>query len=286
MHLGFAGMNTPTDLHPGVLAREMEDRGFESLWYGEHSHIPVTRLTPHPSGEELPEIYKWMMNPFLSLLLAATATQELRIGTAVALPLEHDLLDLAKIVSTLDVLSGGRFMFGVGTGWNREELANHRPIGWADRYQALDECIEALRVLWSDDRAEFHGQHYNFGPVWSYPKPTQKPHPPVWFGTSGPNGMAAAVRWADGWLPIDKAMRDPAKEVRRFREAVGATGRDPELIPITMVTFGNPDFARLATFRELGIERVVVGNDRTDWDDSSTTLPVLDHYAEMIPNLV
>ncbi len=285
MQLGFSAMNNPADVAPAVLARELEDRGYESLWFGEHSHIPVSRRTPYPAGGEMPEPYKQMMDPFLSLLLAATAAPRLRIGTGVALPLEHDLLDLAKTVSTLDRLTGGRVLFGVGVGWNEEELANHRPIKWQQRYRALGEAVGALRALWCEEESEFHGEFYDFDPVWSFPKPLQQPHPPVLCGTGGRIGTREAVAWADGWMPMDIALGNVARKVIRFREITADTGRDPASIEITMVTFGDPDLATLAGYRDLGIERVVVGGARTGWDDPSTTLSCLDTYAAMLPEL-
>jgi alkanesulfonate monooxygenase SsuD/methylene tetrahydromethanopterin reductase-like flavin-dependent oxidoreductase (luciferase family) len=136
VQLGFSAMNNVADLAPDHLGRELEARGYDSLWIGEHTHIPVARLTPYPAGGELPVQYRAMMDPFLALLLAATATEHLLVGTSVALPLQHDLIDLAKTVATLDQFCGGRFLFGVGAGWNVEELANHRPIGWAQRLRA------------------------------------------------------------------------------------------------------------------------------------------------------
>jgi probable F420-dependent oxidoreductase len=225
------------------------------------------------------------MDPFLSLLLAATATERLVVGTGVTLPLEHDVLDLAKTVSTLDHLSGGRFLFGVGVGWNAEELANHRDIKWSQRYRALGECIGALRALWRDEEAEFHGEFFDFDPVWSFPKPLQRPNPPILCGTSGRIGTKQAVEWADGWMPVDAALGDVPKRVTRFRQAAAEAGRDPDAISITMTTFGDPDLATLASYRDLGIERTVVGADRTGWDDPSTMLPYLDTYAKLIPEL-
>src|SRR6202046_902906 len=158
MHLGFSIMSTSDEIRPDQLGRALEERGFDSLWTGEHSHIPASRQTPYPAGGEMPDQYRRMMDPFLSLLLAGTATDQLLLGLGVALPLEHDLLDLAKTVATLDRHSGGRVLFGVGVGWNREELANHRPIGWSQRYRALRECVGALRALWCEDESEFHGE--------------------------------------------------------------------------------------------------------------------------------
>ena len=285
MQLGFSSMNTPTDIAPDVLARELEARGYESLWMGEHSHIPASRRTPYPAGGEMPAPYKSMMDPSLSLLLAARASEHLLVGTGVALPLEHDLFALAKSVSTLDHLSGGRLLFGVGVGWNEEELADHRPLKWNQRYRALGECIGALRALWCEEEAAFHGEFFDFEPVWSFPKPLQQPHPPVLCGTGGRVGTREAVAWADGWMPMDIALGDVGRKVARFREIASDAGRDPGAIPITMVTFGDPDLATLARYRELGVDRVVLGSARTGWDDPVTTLPCLDTYAAMMPEL-
>jgi len=285
VQLGFSSMNTPTDIAPDVLARELEARGYESLWMGEHSHIPASRRTPYPAGGEMPAPYKSMMDPYLSLLLAARASEHLLVGTGVALPLEHDLFALAKSVSTLDHLSGGRLLFGVGVGWNEEELADHRPLKWNQRYRALGECIGALRALWYEEEAAFHGEFFDFEPVWSFPKPLQQPHPPVLCGTGGRVGTREAVAWADGWMPMDIALGDVGRKVARFREIASDAGRDPGAIPITMVTFGDPDLATLARYRELGVDRVVLGSARTGWDDPVTTLPCLDTYAAMMPEL-
>jgi probable F420-dependent oxidoreductase len=285
MRVGFSSMNNPDDLAPDVLGRELEARGYDSLWIGEHSHIPVARRTPYPAGGALPDQYRSMMDPFLSLLLAAGSTDRLLVGTGVALPLEHDILALAKTVATLDRLSGGRLVFGVGVGWNVEELANHRPIKWSQRYRALAECVAALRALWCDEEAEFHGEFYDFDPVWSLPKPIQKPHPPVVCGTAGKIGTREAVAWSDGWMPIDVALGNVAKKVDRFHEAAASGGREPGSIPITMVTFGDVDLATLAHYRDLGVDRVIVGANRTGWDDPSTTMPCMEQYAAMIPDL-
>ena len=285
MRLGFSSMNTPDELPPDRLGRALEERGYDSLWYGEHSHIPVSRRTPYPSGGEMPDQYRWMMDPFLSLLLAATATERLLVGTGVALPLEHDVLDLAKTVATLDRHSGGRLLFGVGVGWNEEELANHRNVAWSQRYLALRECIGALRALWSDEESEFHGQFYDFDPVWSLPKPLARPHPPVLCGTGGKLGTREAVEWADGWIPMDVALGDVAKKVGKFRQAAADAGRDPSTMPITIVAFGDPDLKTLAGYRDLGIERAIVGAARVGWDDPKTTLPFLDRYAAIVSEL-
>jgi len=277
--LGFSTMNTPEDVPPAEMAKALEDRGFDSFWIGEHSHIPTSRQTPYPSGGEMPLQYRRMMDPFLSLMAAAAATTSLRLGLGVALPLEHDVFDLAKSVSTLDRLSGGRVEFGVGVGWNEEELANIRPtIAWGQRYKALAECVAALRVLWTEEASEFHGEFFDFDPVWSEPKPFQQPHPKIWCGTGGRLGTKHAVEWADGWLPMDVALGDVAKKIGKFREASAAAGRTD--IPVTIVTFGDPTLETLQRYRDLGVECAVVGAARQGWDDAATSIPFVDRYAQ------
>ena len=283
MELGYTTMNTPEDPPPAELARVLEDRGYGSLWIGEHSHIPVSRRTPYPAGGEMPAQYTRMMDPFISLALAAAATERLLLATGVALPLEHDLFALAKTVATLDHTSGGRVVFGVGVGWNEEELADHRAIPWATRYRALAECVAALRALWCDDEAEFHGEFFDFDPVWMFPKPLQRPHPPIVSGSAGRIGTRQAVEWADGWAPMDVALGDVAKRVGRFRAAVADAGRAE--VPVTLVTMGDPDPDVLRAYRDLGVTRVVIGAARTGWADPSTAYPFIDRYAALIPDL-
>jgi probable F420-dependent oxidoreductase len=282
MELGFASMNTPEDVPLDVLARRLEEFGYDSIWVGEHSHIPVARRTPYPAGGELPSQYLRMMDPYVSLAVAARATSSLILGTGVALPLERDLLALAKTVATLDRLSGGRVQFGVGVGWNEEELANHRRIPWAQRYRALAEAIAALKALWRDDEAAFHGTYYEFDAVWSYPKPLQQPHPPVLCGMAGKVGAGHALRWADAWMPLDIALGDVARKVGRFRAMAAAGCPD---MPITVVAFGDPTLDTLLEYRELGVERTVVGPGRTGWSDPTTTMPFVDRYARYLGEL-
>jgi probable F420-dependent oxidoreductase len=281
--LGFTTMNTPEDPPPGELAIELEARGYESLWMGEHSHIPVSRRTPYPAGGDMPMQYARMGDPFVSLTVAACATTTLRVGTCVALPLEHDVFALAKTVATLDHASGGRLELGVGVGWNVEELADHTDVPWAKRYRALAECIAALRSLWVDDESEHHGEFYDFDRVWAFPKPLQQPHPPILCGSSGRLGTEHAVAWADGWAPMDIALGDVAKRVGRFRQAVADAGR-PD-VPVTIVTFGDPSADALRGYRELGIDRVILGAGRDGWADPSTTYPFVDRYAGLVDEL-
>jgi len=267
MKIGYTTMNTPADIAPRILGPMLEDAGFDSIWIGEHSHIPVSRATPYPTGGDMPWQYTTMMDPFISLTQIGEHTSNLLLGLGVALPLEHDVLVLAKTAATLDVLSNGRLQFGVGAGWNQEELANHSSVKWSMRYRALAECVSALKSLWIDDESEFHGSYFNFDKVWSRPKPMQNPHPPIWFGAGGKLGSQHTIEWADGWMPLDVTLGDVTKRVNKFRQLSTDAGRQD--IPISMVAFGDPTLDTLMMYRDLGIERVIVGSGREGWEDPS-----------------
>ena len=284
MKIGYTTMNTPADIAPRVLGPMLEDAGFDSIWIGEHSHIPVSRATPYPTGGDMPWQYTTMMDPFISLTQIGEHTTNLLLGLGVALPLEHDVLALAKTAATLDVLSNGRLQFGVGVGWNQEELANHSSVKWSMRYRALAECVGALRSLWVDDESEFHGEYFNFDKVWSRPKPSQQPHPPVWFGAGGKLGSQHTIAWADGWMPLDVTLGDVTKRVNKFRQLSADAGRLD--IPISMVAFGDPTLDTLLMYRDLGIERVIVGSGRDGWEDPSGVPAFIDRYAEMRDQLL
>ena len=284
MKIGYTTMNTPADIPPRILGPLLEDAGFDSIWIGEHSHIPVSRTTPYPTGGDMPWQYTTMMDPFISLTQIGEHTTNLLLGLGVALPLEHDVLALAKTASTLDVLSNGRLQFGVGVGWNQEELANHSNVKWSMRYRALAECVGALRSLWVDDESEFHGEYFNFDKVWSRPKPLQQPHPPIWFGAGGKLGSQHTIAWADGWMPLDVTLGDVTKRVNKFRQLSADAGRQD--IPISMVAFGDPSLDTLLMYRDLGIERVIVGSGRDGWEDPSGVPAFIERYANMRDQLL
>jgi probable F420-dependent oxidoreductase len=284
MKIGYTTMNTPADIAPRILGPLLEDAGFDSIWIGEHSHIPVSRTTPYPTGGDMPWQYTTMMDPFISLTQIGEHTTNLLLGLGVALPLEHDVLALAKSASTLDVLSNGRLQFGVGVGWNQEELANHSNVKWSMRYRALAECVGALRSLWVDDESEFHGEYFNFDKVWSRPKPMQQPHPPIWFGAGGKLGSQHTIAWADGWMPLDVTLGDVPKRVAKFRQLSTDAGRQD--IPISMVAFGDPSLDTLLMYRDLGIERVIVGSGRDGWEDPSGVPAFIERYANMRDQLL
>jgi len=283
VHLGYLSTNS-LDERPDTLAVALEERGYESLWLGEHTNIPVSRATPYPGGEPLPACYTRMLDQFVALMAAAAVTSRLNVGSAVTLALQHDVFSLAKAVATVDQLSGGRLSVGFGVGWNVEEMANHTSIPWRERYSALAERIDALKVLWSKDEAAFHGRYVDFDPVFLYPKPLQRPHPPLICGMAGRLGTRHSVRWADGWMPLD-AGQDMRKKIGRFREALDAAGRDPAGMEISVAIMGQPDASAVLGYRDLGVHRVLVGGNRPGWDEPSTLLPFLDRYAALLPEL-
>jgi alkanesulfonate monooxygenase SsuD/methylene tetrahydromethanopterin reductase-like flavin-dependent oxidoreductase (luciferase family) len=182
------------------------------------------------------------------------------------------------------VLSNGRLQFGVGVGWNQEELANHSTVKWSMRYRALAECVSALKSLWVDDESEFHGSYFNFDKVWSRPKPMQNPHPPIWFGAGGKLGSQHTIQWADGWMPLDVTLGDVTKRVNKFRQLSNDAGRQD--IPISMVAFGDPTLDTLMMYRDLGIERVIVGSGREGWEDPSGVPAFIERYATMRDKLL
>ena len=285
MHLAFSSMNTPSDPHPAMLARALEERGFESLWYGEHSHIPCSRRTPYPVGGELPAPYRHMMDPYLSLMTAANATTQLRLGTGIALLMERDLFAQAKTIATLDRLSGGRVLIGTGVGWNREEFENSCPHPFDRRYAVLRETVAATRALWTEAAPSYQGDYVRFDAVWSDPKPLQQGGPRVFMGAMGPLGRRHAAAWADGWYPVDVGMGDVAASIAAFREEVQAAGRDPGCVEINIQIMDLGNLDKLKRYRDLGVERATIGVSNDLWDKPEAVMPMIDRYAEIIPDL-
>jgi probable F420-dependent oxidoreductase len=283
--VGIATMNNPGTLRIDALAALLEDRGFESLWVGEHSHIPITSPSPYPGGRPLPDQYKRMMDPFVSLMAAAAATTTLKIGTAVTLLLERDLFATAKEVSTLDLLSDGRVILGVGVGWNRLELADHTDIPWSKRYRAIREYVTVLKLLWTEEEPSFEGEFFRFDPLWSYPKPVQQPHPPILLGCAGNIGMSHVVEWADGWFPIGAALEDLGAAIKDLQHRAEDAGRDPATIEITITDREFPELDVLRGYADLGVDRVLVGNHPLKPLDESKLRAGIDAYAELIPQL-
>lgn len=268
-----------TDLAMDVpdLAREAEARGFHSLYVPEHTHIPVSRRTPAPTGAaELAEEYKRSPDPLVVLAGAAVLTQRIRLGTAIALPAQHDPISLAKQIATLDRMSGGRFVYGIGYGWNLEEMENHG-IDTKRRRARVREVMLAMQALWSKDVASFSGEFVRFEPSWQWPKPVQQPRPRILIGAApGPTLYAHAAELADGWIPFGGAgLRTALPELRRAFEARGRDPRQLHVVPMGVV----PDEAKLAYYREQGVTECVLRLPSAPRDQ---VMPVLDGYARHV----
>ena len=286
MHLGFCSMNTADDLEAPVLAKALEEAGFESLWFGEHSHIPISRRSAYPPGGELPEPYKKTMDPYVALMAAASATERLKLGTSISLLMERELFSQAKTIATLDRLSKGRLTIGCGVGWNQEEFENATHLPWKRRYQVIQELVAAQRVLFSEDAPEFRGELIDFDPVWFEPKPLQKGGPPILFGAMGPLGIRHAVEWADGWIPVDFGLTpDVETGIRDFRQQVRDAGGDPEGVEITLIVMAEITGDLLKRYRDLGVHRCNIGVHHENWDKPETVLPMIAEFAELIPAL-
>ena len=285
MHLGFSSMNTADDPAPDFLAKTLEAAGFESLWYGEHSHIPVSRRTPYPPGGDLPEPYKKMMDPYISLMAAAAATTTLKLGTGIALLMERELFSQTKTIATLDRLSNGRVIIGCGVGWNEEEFENATRLPFKRRYLALKETVLAQRALLTDAEPEFRGELVNFDPVWMEPKATRVGGPPVTLGAMGPLGIKHAAQWADGWMPVDVAMQDVAQDIKNFRQLVRDNGRDPATVEITLVVMSPVTADLLKSYRDMGVDRCNIGVGMENWDKPEIVMPMIEQFAKIIPEL-
>ena len=219
MDIGFFSYNTEYGIRADELAKELETRGFESLWVGEHTHIPASRETPFPGGGELPKPYYHMSDPFVTLAMAAAVTNNLKLGTGISLVVEHDPIVLAKSVATLDHYSNGRFLFGIGGGWNKEEMENHG-YPFERRWKLLRERIEAMKTIWTEEEANYSGEFVEFERIISNPKPAQKPHPPVLMGGATDMSLKRVARYCDGWMPIDVLLREPQTMVEKLRRAL------------------------------------------------------------------
>jgi probable F420-dependent oxidoreductase len=268
----------PTDyaMPMAALGPAVEERGFESLWVSEHSHIPVSRETPWPGGGELPKMYYDTLDPFVALTAAAATTRTLRLGTGICLVVQRDPIHTAKEVASLDQISGGRFLFGVGGGWNVEEMANHG-TAFAGRFGLLRERVEAMKAIWSGKEAEYHGKHVDFGPIYMWPKPVQKPHPPIHVGGAFPGGARRALRYGDGWLPI--AGRDDLEEQIAGLGRLGAeVGRDPSTLEVS--PFGVQGKEKVVErYVAAGVHRIVFGLPPADAD---VLLPMLDALRDVV----
>jgi len=278
MEFGASIFFTDYSISPAELAMALEERGFDSLWVAEHSHIPVPRRTPAPGGGELPRRYYDVMDPFVTLSVAAAVTKRLKLGTGVCLVIQRDTIQTAKLAASLDQVSKGRFLFGIGAGWNAEEIENHGTV-FATRFKKMREQVEAMKEIWTRDRAEYHGEIVDFTAMMTWPKPAQKPHPPVILGGAFPWAARRAIRYGDGWIPIAGAGRaDPLQYLPRFRQMAEEARRDPLSLPVTLG--GAPeDPEMLKRYRDLGVARV---NFPVPPAKADVVLPILDRFADLM----
>jgi probable F420-dependent oxidoreductase len=276
MRYGLTMFATDVSMDPVELARAAEARGFASLWLPEHTHIPVSRRTPPPTGDaELAEEYRRTLDPLVTLAAAASVTSSLRLGTGILLPAQREPIVTAKAVATLDHLSGGRVDLGVGFGWNHEEMEHHG-VAYAQRREVAREHVLAMQALWRDDEARFEGAHVGFSASWSWPKPRRRAVPVLVGGGAGPKLFAHVAEYADGWIPIGGAGLEEA--VPRLRAQVAEAGRDPD--DLRIVPFGSlPDHAKLDHFEGIGVTECVFRLPSAPRDE---VLPVLDRWADVV----
>jgi probable F420-dependent oxidoreductase len=270
MKIGLCNFPTEYSIRPDRLAVAAEERGFESLWFAEHSHIPVSRASPWPGGSELPQMYYDVMDPFVAMTAAATVTSSIRVATGIALVVQRDPIQLAKQVASLDVLSGGRVDLGVGGGWNLEEMQNHG-VDPSRRWRLLREKVEAMKAIWNSPEAEYHGEFVDFDPIFAWPKPSQSPHPPIHVGGAAPGGIRRAVSYGDGWIPIlGRGQSDFTGLVEECRRAAAEAGRDPSL---QVSAYGMAiDVDTLSKLMTAGVDRAILMIPSSSPDDALTAL--------------
>lgn len=277
MQFGVYHFTTDYGIHIAELAEALEARGFDSLFLPEHTHIPTSRRSPWAGGPVLPKRYSHTHDPFVALSFAAAATRKLIVGTGILLLAQRDPIVTAKAAASLDLLSGGRFVMALGGGWNVEEMENHG-ARYETRFKLLRERVLAMKALWTQEEAQFHGEFVNFDPVWSYPKPKQQPHPPILLGGETDHTIKRVVEFCDGWFPRPRSGWEPKSAVKRLHDAANAAGRDPKTLSITV--FGAPaDAAALDAYRAAGIDRVLFEVPDAGRDE---VLKVLDAQAKLI----
>lgn len=255
MDVGIAMFPTDYAMRVDDLARAVEERGYESLWFPEHTHIPVSRRSPWPGGAALPKEYWHTHDLFVALATAAAVTTRLKVGSGICLVVERDPITTAKEVASVDFLSRGRMLFGIGGGWNAEEMEDHG-TDFRQRWKVLRERVQAMKRIWTEDEASFDGDTVKFPPLWSWPKPVQKPHPPVLLGGHGPKALARVVAYCDGWLPIGVRAGDLEASIDELRRLAREKGRDPDTISVSV--YGAPmDGDTLKRLRDVGVGRMI-----------------------------
>ncbi len=280
MDFGAMMFSTDYSIRPDDLAKMLEDRGFESMWVPEHTHIPASRNSAWPGGPDLPKDYWHTYDPFVALTAAAGATKDIKLGTGICLMIERDPITTAKEIASLDMLSRGRFIFGIGGGWNAEEMEDHG-TNFKRRWRILRENILAMKEIWTQEEPEFHGEHVNFDKMWAYPKPVQRPHPPILMGGDGPTTFDRVVEYCDGWMPIgSRGSGGPslAEKIVLLKRQAEEAGRDPDSLNIT--SFGiRPDPDLIVRMRDAGVDRVIF---TLPSEERAAVTPLIDECAKLI----
>ena len=277
MKIGFYYFATDYSMPLVEVARALEERGYELLFVPEHTHIPVSRRSPWSGGAELPKHYSHTLDPFVGLAAAAAATKSLRLGTGICLLTERDPIVTAKAVATLDLISGGRFEFGIGAGWNAEEMENHG-TKFETRFRVMVDRAKAMQAIWTWDEAAYKGEFTAFEPIWSWPKPVQKPHPPILLGGETKYTLRRVMEFCDGWFPRGPGFADPQAEMKRLKSFADEAGRDIRTVSTTL--FGaKPEAGYLEQCRAAGIGRALFALPSEGRD---TVLPLIDKYTAFL----
>jgi probable F420-dependent oxidoreductase len=275
VRFGLSMFVTDETIAPIELGRAAEEAGFDVLFIPEHTHIPASRETERPGGGVLPREYWHTFDPFVALSAIAAATSRLRLGTGIALIVERDPIVLAKEAASLDVISGGRFELGIGAGWNFEEMRNHGTDP-ASRFAVMRERALALRTIWTEEEASFHGEHVDFERIWCWPKPVQQPHPPIWVGGTGPRVIDRVLEYGDGWFPNVRDLDELGPRIASLQERAAAAGREP--VPVTYFGLRDPDDAKIAKLAAAGVDRALFMLPPAGTDE---TLSRLEGYATL-----
>ena len=283
MEFGVTMFPTDYSIGPAELAMAVEERGFDAFFIPDHTHIPANRDTAFRTADELPPDYSHNLDMFLCLAAAAAVTKRIRLGTGICLVVERDPIITAKEVASLDHMSGGRVDFGVGGGWNREEMKNHGG-DWSRRWKLMRERIDAMKAIWTQDIASYEGEFVNFENIWSWPKPIQEPHPPIWVGGDGARTLDRVLRFGDGWMPMlaekgEARIDHYCERIAELGRMAADLGRDP--IPVT--AFAPPrDPNAIDRLRNAGVTRCIFGVKAASVDE---VLPRLDHLVGLAKRL-
>jgi probable F420-dependent oxidoreductase len=275
MDFGAAMFMTDYCISAAELGRALEERGFESVWHPEHSHIPLSRKTPYPGGGELPKEYYDALDPFVTLAATAAVTRRLKLGTGVCLIIQRDTIQTAKLAASLDQVSGGRFLFGIGGGWNQDEMEDHGTV-YRTRFKKMREQVEAMRTIWTESKPEYHGDIVDFPPMMTWPKPVQKPLPVI-VGGGFPHAARRAVRYGNGWIPTTRG--SVIDTIPQFKQMLAEAGRSLVDVPLTMFGVSQIDADTLKRYRDAGVARIV---PMLPPEPADKTLPALDRWAALM----